>query len=75
MAGAGKIEYMCRYCGLKTTRGVVMGRPMPGNCPKKGKTRDGKTKCIFIGAVHKCIPDKLSHYAPPSCFLIFISVY
>ena len=44
MAGAGKIEYMCRYCGLKTTRGVVMGRPMPGNCPKKGKTRDGKTK-------------------------------
>lgn len=30
-----RIEYMCSYCGKKTTRSETMGRPMPGKCPKK----------------------------------------
>lgn len=47
MAVAKKImsvEYMCSWCGTKTTRSTVMGRPLPGTCPRKAKTRDGKMK-------------------------------
>ena len=47
MAVAKKImsvEYMCSWCGTKTTRSSTMGRPLPGTCPRKGKTRDGKAK-------------------------------
>ena len=29
------IEYMCRYCGTKTSKGKDRGRPMPGKCPKR----------------------------------------
>lgn len=29
------VEYMCRYCGKKVTRGSNSGRPMPGVCPRK----------------------------------------
>ena len=39
---AQSIEYMCRYCGTKTIRSTSQGRPMPGNCSRKPKTRDGK---------------------------------
>ena len=37
-----RIEYMCRYCGTKVTRYTTAGRPMPGNCARKPKTKDGK---------------------------------
>lgn len=30
-----KTEYMCAYCGTRTTRYENQGRPMPGKCPKK----------------------------------------
>lgn len=37
------VKFQCSYCGM--TRTVVKGcRPEPGSCPKKGKTKDGKTK-------------------------------
>lgn len=39
-----RIQYMCRYCGRKETLNVKSGRPMPGVCPRKGKTRDGRTQ-------------------------------
>lgn len=39
-----RIEYMCSYCGIKQTKAANAGRPMPGTCSKKGKTRDGKSK-------------------------------
>ena len=38
-----KIEYMCRWCGRKEVRPENMGKPMPGTCPKRAKTRDGKS--------------------------------
>jgi hypothetical protein len=38
------VEYMCSYCGTKTTRSSAMGRPLPGNCSRKTKTRDGKMR-------------------------------
>lgn len=41
---AKRIEYMCSWCGRKTTRLATAGRPEPGQCPKKGKTNDGKLK-------------------------------
>ena len=37
-----RIEYMCKYCGTKVTRYTTAGRPMPGNCARKPKTKDGK---------------------------------
>jgi len=33
------IEYMCSYCGRKTTMSISSGRPMPGVCSKKGKDK------------------------------------
>lgn len=39
-----KIEYICTYCGQKVVRGAQMGRPMPGNCPRKPKDSAGKMK-------------------------------
>ena len=39
-----KIEYMCSYCGIKQTRPILMGKPQPGTCSRKGKTADGRTK-------------------------------
>lgn len=29
------IEYMCSYCGKRSTRTVLAGRPAPGICPRK----------------------------------------
>lgn len=39
-----KIEYMCSYCGQKTTRSATMGRPQPGSCRRKARGADGKPK-------------------------------
>lgn len=39
-----KVEYMCSWCGTKISRKITMGKPVPGNCPRKPKTRDGKPK-------------------------------
>lgn len=44
MAGAKKVEYMCSWCGRREIRFVIMGRPSPGSCPRKNKTRDGKMR-------------------------------
>lgn len=41
---AKRIEYMCSWCGKKTTRPAQLGRPEPGQCPRKGKTADGRSK-------------------------------
>ena len=30
-----KIEYICTYCGKKTIRSEMIGRPEPGKCPRK----------------------------------------
>lgn len=38
------IEYICTWCGRKERRLRPLGRPAPGSCPRKPKTRDGKTK-------------------------------
>ena len=38
------IEYMCSYSGCTATRSASAGRPNPGVCLRKGKTRDGRTK-------------------------------
>ncbi len=37
-------EYQCSYCGSKVIRSVNAGRPSPGTCLRKGKTKDGRTK-------------------------------
>lgn len=42
--GTVMIEYMCRYCGQRIRKSSTQGRPNPGACPKKGKTRDGRTQ-------------------------------
>lgn len=39
-----RTEYMCSFCGLKTSMLSSQGRPQPGSCSKKGKTKDGKSK-------------------------------
>lgn len=39
-----RIEWMCTYCGKKEHRTKVIGRPAPGNCPRKPKDREGKPK-------------------------------
>lgn len=41
---SGMIEYMCSYCGRKERKTVNSGKPQPGTCTKKGKTRDGRTQ-------------------------------
>lgn len=33
--GPKYIEYMCSYCGKKSTRPPLAGRPAPGTCPRK----------------------------------------
>lgn len=38
------VEYICSYCGKRVTRTTTMGRPEPGICSRKGKTKDGRTK-------------------------------
>lgn len=39
-----RIEYICSFCGMKTSRAVSCGRPSPGVCSKKGKTKNGQGK-------------------------------
>lgn len=34
-----RVEYICTYCGMHTTRNA--GRPMPGHCPRR-KMPNGK---------------------------------
>ena len=29
------VEYMCSYCGAKSSRHEGTGKPFPGNCPKR----------------------------------------
>lgn len=38
------IEYKCSYCGSTATRAITAGRPTPGTCLRKGKTKDGRLK-------------------------------
>lgn len=38
---ATRIEYMCRYCGAKTGRPISIGRPDPGQCLRRSKTKEG----------------------------------
>lgn len=38
------IEYMCKFCGSTAVRDSTAGRPFPGSCPRREKTRDGKAK-------------------------------
>lgn len=35
MAKIYRIEYICSFCGKKTTMNAQMGRPQPGKCPRK----------------------------------------
>lgn len=44
MANYKQVQYKCSYCGAMTTRSATAGRPDPGTCPRKGKTKDGRTK-------------------------------
>lgn len=38
------IRWVCTYCGQRVTRFETQGRPQPGICYKKGKTKDGRPK-------------------------------
>lgn len=38
------IEYKCSWCGATATRAITSGRPAPGSCLRKGKTKEGMTK-------------------------------
>lgn len=38
------IEYKCSYCGDTAIRSITAGKPNPGTCFRKGKTKDGRTK-------------------------------
>ncbi len=35
MAILKHVEYMCTYCGRRTTRAEGTGRPLPGKCPSR----------------------------------------
>lgn len=39
-----RTEYICSYCGRRCVRLASQGRPAPGNCMRKEKTKDGKMK-------------------------------
>ena len=39
-----KVEYMCRWCGARSTQLVSFGRPQPGSCPRRPKNRMGKSQ-------------------------------
>ncbi len=38
------VDYICTWCGQHSLRRASQGRPMPGECPRKPKGRDGKSK-------------------------------
>jgi len=37
-------EYMCSWCGKRVQRTRGEGRPMPGECPRRGQGANGKMK-------------------------------
>ena len=37
-------EYICSYCGTKTLRSIMSGRPAPGNCTRKPKLKNGNSR-------------------------------
>lgn len=39
-----RIEYKCSYCGANQSRSATAGRPDPGNCPRKPKDKNGRSK-------------------------------
>lgn len=39
MSSIKKIEYICTYCGRTVAKAVVLGRPLPGKCPRKEGNR------------------------------------
>ena len=39
-----RVEYVCTWCGSKSTRSASAGRPMPGNCARKPKDSNGRPK-------------------------------
>ena len=44
MGNIHTIEYICTYCGKRTLRSSISGRPYPDNCPRKPKNKDGSMK-------------------------------
>ena len=44
MPGAKFVEYMCKYCGKRETKSDWAGRPWPGECPRKQRTKDNKLR-------------------------------
>lgn len=44
MSDGKNIEYICTVCGKRVAKRAFQGRPEPGNCPRKPKSRDGKYK-------------------------------
>ncbi len=36
------VEYQCTYCGTTQTKSVMQGRPYPGSCFRRPKTKDNK---------------------------------
>ncbi len=44
MRKVSSIDYMCTWCGTHSLRTVHQGRPLPGNCPRKSKMRNGMSK-------------------------------
>ena len=38
------VEYTCSHCGAKSQRHEGTGKPSPGTCSRRGRTRDGRTK-------------------------------
>ena len=39
-----RTEYICTYCGKKEIRPESLGRPQPGDCPRKEREKNGKMK-------------------------------
>lgn len=40
----GITEYICTYCGQKVQKTRGEGRPLPGNCSRKPRDKDGNMK-------------------------------
>ena len=48
-----RVQYLCRYCGMRETRFVKDGKPLPGRCPKRNGTDLKGTKPHVWQAVQK----------------------
>lgn len=44
LKSTNNIEYICTWCGKRITKRATSGRPEPGQCPRKPKTKDGMGK-------------------------------